>query len=118
MSTIAETTDQKPSWKTSPCPNWCEWEHFERELPGDRHHAGKTFRRALSLEDPTEVEPGQYEPQYVAAYLWQHVREIEPTITVCKGESSEGFRLTLEDADVLAALLHCLVAEGRGLGSA
>lgn len=118
MNSMTSTTDStstaRPSWQTEPCPDWCVWQpHSESEQPADRHHTSATMRRDLPLEKPAEVAQGQYEPEYVAVYLWQHVREVEPTITMCKGESREGFRLTLEDAEVLAGLLTSLVEEAR-----
>lgn len=113
-SATYRTVTDLPSWQTAPCPSWCTWApHREDELPEDRRHAGTNYRRALSLERPAEVETGRYEPETVGVYLWQHVREIEPTVMVCKGESCEGFRLTLEDAEVLAGLLEGVVAEAR-----
>lgn len=103
-----------PSWQALPCPAWCTWQpHAEADHPEDRHHTSTEARRALPLEPPAELQTGQYEPEYVTAYLWQHVREVEPTIRLSKGESREGFHLTLDDAEVLAGLLEGLVNEAR-----
>jgi hypothetical protein len=103
-----------PSWQTEPCPSWCTWApHEERTHPEDRFHTSVDRRRNLPLERPAEVEPERWESEYLAAYLWQHEREVEATITVCKGESNEGFRLTLSDAEAVAAMLNELVAEAR-----
>jgi hypothetical protein len=107
-----------PSWQTAPCPPWCAWNpHSEDEIPEDRSHASATSKRTLPLERPAEVEKGKYEPEYVGIYLWQHVREVEPTVTMCKGEGNEGFRLTLDDAEVVAELLRSLAAEARNAGA-
>jgi len=115
MTTITDAPTGMPSWQTAPCPSWCTWSpHDEREHPDDRNHASPTYRRTLQLERPVEVADEKWQPEYVGTYLWQHVREVEPTITLCKGESNEGFRLTLVDAEVVAELLLRLVRDARG----
>lgn len=107
-----------PSWQTDPCPSWCTWQpHDEADHPDDRRHAGKILRRNLSLEQSAEVGKGGHEPEYVAAYLWQQVREIEPRIIVSKGETSLEFHLTLEDAVVVSMMLQGLVYAARGAHS-
>ena len=114
-STTAETTSTMPSWQTEPCPTWCTWTpHGEHEHPDDRHHTSQTYKRNLPLEVPVKVGPhDDWEPEYVAVYLWQHVREAGPAVRVAKGETTAGFTLTLEDAEGLAALLTAAVDEAR-----
>jgi hypothetical protein len=103
-----------PSWQTEPCPPWCSWSpHTEGELPADRHHTNVTLQRPLSLEDPIQIESGVWEPEYLAAYLWQHVSAAEPIIRINKGESDEGFHLTLDEAQDVATFLEDLVTQGR-----
>lgn len=103
-----------PAWQSTPCPSWCDWQpHSEREAPEERHHTSRTLQQPLTLMAPAEVSGGEFEPEYLAAYLWQHVREAEPAVYVAKGEAAESFRLTLEEAEAVARTLLELVAQAR-----
>lgn len=107
----------EPFWLTSPCPKWCTGNHASRDAVEDRRHVGEDLATVLTAEDGT-ITPGAVpgaEPKVAECCLWQEYREAEPRIWLSHGDQGpENIRLTLAEAEQVAADLLALVAQARG----
>lgn len=112
-------TDRKPYWLTEPCPAWCDQRHFDRDMPGQRHHFGRERLLPLTQEPalPGSVDrPNVFRAPDLFTGLVQHHRETEPVVRLAYSENFE-MRLTLDEVEQLAADLTALIADARGCAS-
>jgi hypothetical protein len=79
---------------------------------GDRWHVSPTRKVALSLENAEALDDEQFEIDFVRGYLHRRWQEPETRVDLGRGER-QGMKLTLDEAEQVAAMLLALVEVGR-----
>jgi len=108
----------EPFWLAAPCPEWCTGRHASHDAIEDRRHVGEDLTTVLTAEDGM-ITPGTFpvaaEPRAAEACLMQHYREAEPVVWFSLGDNAgQEFRMTLAEAEQVAADMLALVARARG----
>jgi hypothetical protein len=115
---MASTTDPDVAeprmtvWQSEPCPPWCAHPgHEDRDMVGDRVHQGTLQSVPLHLEQAEEMAEGAYLLDEARAYLEQHDEAAGACVVLMRGDNA-GWRMTLSEAKMLAAVLTGLAQEG------
>jgi hypothetical protein len=97
---------QRPFWLDTPCPDWCDGYHDNRDLPVDRRHVSSSQGAVqLTQAEAVPTDDGQWLPQEIHLVLAQHVREIEPVVLFRTRATATVWHLTLDEARDLAEAL-------------
>lgn len=120
MTWHPEKSEPKVFWMTVPCPEWCDFrrDHSNRDDGEDRTHLGVRHRVVTTTMDvERSVADGQVhesdQPPYLAVFMLQDYREVEPRIWLGRNETRQGAYLTFAEAERLAAVLLDRVREAR-----
>lgn len=106
----------------TPCPAWCDRAGESHDMvateDSDRMHYGGHVHVPVRSIDASYHGGGSRRAATVTLgsadlYLQQNVREVAPTIWLGKGETSERFELTLDEAEAVGRTLLALVEAAR-----
>lgn len=137
---VNQTSDDqkavRPSWQTSVCPPWCEIEHLEEHMGGDRDHQTygvavpvirviRTFGKDVPAgPDGTDASDGsggrtsvrRLTADYVEIGVYQAQDELRPTVAIGIGdEAAVSIELKEESAERLVEEIVRVLAFLDGL---
>ncbi|MEV8358474.1 hypothetical protein [Microbacterium sp. NPDC076895] len=102
-------TTQRPEWLTEQCPDWCEIDHAEQVLPGDRLHAECGITVPVIAEYTTRGHDGELlhheEPAYMTVGRYRRVGEQTSWLSIGEDERQH-LEISLESAHRLVGVLR------------